>query len=121
MRIFMRQLLSYGGLNQKPSAEPGLNKLRRGPGGVAEFDQPVKPRYDAACQGKGTVGFGRLNIQIHLGIDEERRAPAHFISQKRSSCPSMIERLDHDVFQFVPQELLDGALVFFLYLSVIGE
>ena len=121
VRIFVRQSFGYGGLHQVRGAKLGKKMFRRRPHRIAEFHQSVKSRHDARRQGKGTVGFGRLNIQIHLRIDKESRAPAHFIAQQRDPGPGVIERFDHDVFQLIPQELLDGTFVFFLYLSVIGQ
>ncbi len=54
-------------------------------------------------------------------VHEESGAAAHFISQQRDACARVIEGLDHDVFQFLSQELLDSAFVFFLHFGVIGQ
>ena len=117
----MRQLFGDRRLNQICCAKFGQKMLRGRPDRIAKFYESIKPGYDSRRQGKGAIGFVRLNVRIDLRIDKESRAPTHFVSQQSYSGSRVIERLDHNVFQFVPQELLDSAFVFFLYFGVIGE
>src|ERR1700735_3108484 len=85
VRIFMRQLFGDRRLNQICCAKFGQKMLRGRPDRIAKFYESIKPGYDSRRQGKGAIGFVRLNVRIDLRIDKESRAPTHFVSPPRHS------------------------------------
>src|SRR5262249_57674178 len=105
--------------------EGGLKRRRkllgRGPRGVAKLDEPIEAGNDPILWAKGDRGLGLGEFQVAQRINKEGGPPADLVAQQRNACSRVVERLHHDVFQLLAQELLDGALVFFLYLGVVGE
>ena len=120
--ILAREPLRHRGLlHQERRLQPRQELLRRRPQRIAEFHQAVEPRNGFLFDFEGHDRLVRLQIQLAERIHEERRAPADFLAQQRDSRARHVERLHDDIFQFVAQELLDGALVLLLDFGVIGQ
>ena len=88
---------------------------------LAEFDEAIEAGQDAGSFGHGVGNFARGEIQAAQRIDEESGASAHFIAQQRYAGAGGVESFDDYIFEFVAEELLDGAFEFFFDFGVIGE
>ena len=63
---------------------------------------------------------GKLGLRV-LGMHQECRAAIHVGAEKTQAFIRSVPRLDHDVVQFVAQEIFDHAFVARLDFKEIGE
>src|SRR5262245_1284709 len=122
VRVDARETFGRSGrLDEEGGLQSRQELLGRGAQRVAKLDEPIEAGNDPILWAKGDRGLGLAELQVAQRINKEGGPPADLVAQQRNACSRVVERLHHDVFQLLAQELLDGALVFFLYLGVVGE
>ena len=92
--------------------DPADREIR--PGGRGARPCPARPQTARPAPLHG-------QIQVAQRIHEERGAPANFVAQHGDAGARVIEGFNDHVFQFVAQELFDGALVLRFDFGVIGQ
>jgi hypothetical protein len=87
---------------------------------LAEFHQAIETRENAGAVVHRVGSFARSDVEAAERIDEESGAAAHFITEKSDAGASGFERFDHDVFELIAEELLDGVFELLFDFGVIS-